>query len=211
MTVSEPIAAELTRRLRLRQAPLVVLNCPPLEEVDVEPRPRARSRAIYQAAVGPGARLLDDLVEARARRRRGRRVASGCSAATDGRAAGFGLEPPVAPDELVAALAPFDIGLVIDRPETDNARLALPNKLFEYLMAGLAVVVPTSPAMARARRGGGRRASSTSPGRLGDVARRARGGSARASRRCAAARARAAVERYNAEAQRPALYAAWGL
>ena len=49
----------------------------------------------------------------------------------------------------MSALTPFDIGLVIDRPETDNARFALPNKLFEYMMAGLAVVVPNVPAMAR--------------------------------------------------------------
>src|SRR6185437_13067932 len=39
VTVSEPIAAELTRRLRLRRTPVLVLNCPPTETVDVERRP----------------------------------------------------------------------------------------------------------------------------------------------------------------------------
>ena len=145
VTVSEPIAEELTHRLHLRRQPLLVVNCPPLEEVEVEPRPGAPVRAIYQAAVGPG-RVLDDVVDAA-------RAAPQVEVSVrllgwDGRLAGVRVEPPVPPAQLVSALAAYDVGLVIDRPLTDNARLALPNKLFEYLMAGLAVVVPRAPAMA---------------------------------------------------------------
>ena len=127
VTVSEPIAAELTRRLRLQRPPLLVLNCPPLEPVDVEPRPGAPVRAIYQAAVGPG-RLLDDVVDA-ARTAPGRRR-HGAAARRRRTAArpACGSSRPCAPDALVAALAPYDIGLVIDRLETDNARLALPEQ-----------------------------------------------------------------------------------
>jgi glycosyltransferase involved in cell wall biosynthesis len=54
---------------------------------------------------------------------------------------------PVAPTELVEALRGYDIGLIINRPVTRNDELVFPNKLFEYLMAGLAVAVPRLPGM----------------------------------------------------------------
>lgn len=207
VTVSEPISAELASRLRLERTPLVVLNCPWREDVAVELRPGSPVRAIYQAAVGPG-RMLDDVVEAA-------RVApeveltvrllGGAGAALPG----VRVEPPVPPDRLVTALAPYDIGLVIDRPLTDNARLALPNKLFEYFMAGLAVAVPRAPAMAALVEEHG-------VGIVYD-----HGGLGAALRRLAsdreeldAMRRRArelAVTRFNAEAQAPALRRAWGL
>ena len=114
----------------------------------------------------------------------------------------------MAPDAIVVALAPYDIGLVIDRPETDNARLALPNKLFEYMMAGLAVAVPRAPRWRSSSRREGVGASTS------------RAASARHSQRLAAdrealeamrPRARAAVERYNAEAAAARTLRAWGL
>ncbi len=200
VTVSPEIAAELHRRYRLPSRPSVVLNCPALADTTVVEHRAVR--AIYQAAAGPG-RFLEDLPEV-----------SGVS--IDARVVGaraapphVALLPPVAPDEIVSSLEPYDIGLVIDRIETDNARLALPNKLFEYLMAGLAVIVPDAPAMARLldEEGVGR---TFAPGRLGEVIAElaADGTELRAMRQ----RARdAAVARYNAEAQRPVLFAAWGL
>ena len=206
VTVSEPIADELTRRLRLRREPLLVLNCPPLEPVDVEPRPGAPVRAIYQAAVGPG-RVLDDVVEAA-------RAAPQVDVSVrllgwEGWLDGVRVEPPVAPGELVSALAAYDVGLVIDRPLTDNARLALPNKLFEYLMAGLAVVVPRAPAMAKLVEehgvgvvydagglGGALQQLASDRDALDEMRRRAR---------------ELAVTRFNAETQAPALHRAWGL
>lgn len=200
VTVSPEIATELQRRHRLPTRPLVVLNCPPAVDAEVADHPALR--AIYQAAVGPG-RFLEDLPDV-------------ASVAIDARVLGatsapphVTLLPPVAPGEIVASLAPYDVGLVIDRIETDNARFALPNKLFEYLMAGLAVVVPDAPAMSRLvhEEGVGR---TYRPGQLGDVL--ADLASDRSELAAMRRRARAAaLERYNAEAQRPALYAAWGL
>lgn len=207
VTVSEPIAAELASRLRLRRTPLVVLNCPRLEGIQVESRPGSPVRAIYQASVGPG-RVLDDVVDAA-------RAAADVELTVrllggDGRPLpGVRVEPPVPPEALVAALAPYDIGLVIDRPLTDNARLALPNKLFEYLMAGLAVAVPRAPAMAELveEHGVG---TVYDPGGLGAAL-----GRLAADREALdEMRRRArdlAVGRYNAEAQRPNLLRAWGL
>jgi len=201
VTVSEPIAEELQRRHHLPRKPFVVLNAPPLEEIQLEPH-QGPLRAVYQAAAGPG-RHLEDLpdvpgVDVFAR-------VLGATAAP----AHVTLLDPVPPDELVRSLVPFDIGLVIDRPETENARLALPNKLFEYLMAGLAVVVPDVPAM-RALVERERVGVTYAPGELGDTL------TALAQDRPAVEKMRvraraAAAERYNAEAQRPALYAAWGI
>lgn len=201
VTVSDEIGAALVRLHGLRTRPYIVLNAPPLEDLEVVAHD-GPVRAIYQAAAGPGRHLEDlpavDGVEVHAR------VLGAVTAPPH-----VILHAPLPPEELVHALREFDIGLVIDRPETENARLALPNKLFEYLMAGLAVLVPRAPAMAALveREGVGR---VYEPGRLGEAL------AALAADRPAleAMRHRArqvAVERYNAEAQRPALYAAWGL
>lgn len=46
----------------------------------------------------------------------------------------------IPPDELVAFIAQFDIGIVLFQPSSLNYAHALPNKLFEYLMAGLPVL-----------------------------------------------------------------------
>ena len=49
---------------------------------------------------------------------------------------------PVPPERGLEALGGHHVGLLFDRPLTRNAELSAPNKLFEYLMAGLAVVAP---------------------------------------------------------------------
>ncbi|HEX5121532.1 MAG TPA: hypothetical protein VFW65_40645 [Pseudonocardiaceae bacterium] len=50
------------------------------------------------------------------------------------------LHPPVRPDELVDALHGYDVGLFSLPPLTPNHRLMLPNKIFDYIQARLAVV-----------------------------------------------------------------------
>ena len=47
------------------------------------------------------------------------------------------------------ALAAYDVGLFVLPPVNFNYRFALPNKLFEFIMAGLAVAIGPSPEMAR--------------------------------------------------------------
>jgi glycogen(starch) synthase len=203
VTVSEEIADELARRHHLSSPPFVVLNCPPLQEVRGHDH-SGPLRAIYQAAAAPGRKLADlgdavrDGIEVSARVLGGGELPAGVRRLD-----------PVGPGELVQALADHEVGLVIDRIDSENARLALPNKLFEYLMAGLAVLAPRSAAMA-ALLEGERVGGTYEPGGLGD----ALASLARDRPRLADMRRRAraaAVERYNAEAQRPALYAAWGL
>lgn len=54
---------------------------------------------------------------------------------------------PVKPSEIVRTVAEYDIGLCVITPSTYNFLMMLPNKLFEYIQAGLAVIVGPSPAM----------------------------------------------------------------
>lgn len=57
-------------------------------------------------------------------------------------------EPAVSPHQVVAAAAQADLGLCLLPDSSRHNRFALPNKLFEYLMAGLAVVTSPVPDMA---------------------------------------------------------------
>lgn len=58
-------------------------------------------------------------------------------------------EPPVAPDEIVSAATKADIGLFVPPGANAQSRFVLPNKVFEYMMAGLAVCVSGMPDMTR--------------------------------------------------------------
>lgn len=56
---------------------------------------------------------------------------------------------PVPMRDLPRALNAFDVGLYLLEPTSFNNRYALPNKLFEFLQARLAVAIGPSPEMAR--------------------------------------------------------------
>lgn len=149
VTVSDGIAEELMARLRLPHRPLVVVNAPAREERPLQVFREGPLRVVYQGRLGPG-RDLDDLLAAA--------QADGVELSiriplADPRklreaVAARGLDrrvkvlDPVPPDRVLEALAEFEVGLVFDRPQSRNSELTLPNKLFEYLMAGLAVVAP---------------------------------------------------------------------
>jgi glycosyltransferase involved in cell wall biosynthesis len=148
VTVSDPIAEELRRRFAVE--PLVVLNAPELDDAEPteipEPPPL---RAIYQGAFGTG-RPLEDLLAAirlapnvhlTLRVSRSTRDALERELPDDLRER-IVVEEPVPPQDVVDALRAHHVGVVFDRPLTRNAELSSPNKLFEYLMAGLAVVAP---------------------------------------------------------------------
>ena len=76
---------------------------------------------------------------------------------------------PAPPDAMVDGLAGFDIGIVPYQPTSLNNELCLPNKLFEYLTAGLAVAASDLPELGRVVRetGAGR---TFDPGDAGSVA-----------------------------------------
>lgn len=56
---------------------------------------------------------------------------------------------PVAPSALPATLNQYDVGIFWIPPFNTNARLALPNKIFDYIQARLAVAVGPAVEMAR--------------------------------------------------------------
>jgi glycosyltransferase involved in cell wall biosynthesis len=215
VTVSEPIADELRRRFGVE--PIVVLNAPELDSREPpEPEP-GTLRAVYQGAFGTG-RPLEDLLDA-VRRAPSVRLTLRVNRSTRELlerelprdvADRVDVRDPVAPDQVITALHGHHVGLLFDRPLTRNAELSAPNKLFEYLMAGLAVVAPDLPGLrwlaveelgvlfepgSAESFGAALEALAADPARLAELRGNAR---------------RAAVERYNAGAQRAGLARAWG-
>ena len=177
-----------------------------------------RLRAVYQGAMGPG-RPLEDLFAA-AEGAEGvvltLRIAGADRDALSREVRARGLEErievvePVPPDRLVEALAGFDVGLIINRPATRNDELVLPNKLFEYLMAGVAVAAPRLPSLSPVVAEAG---VLFEPGRP-DLLAAELSSLAGDPDRLANLRSRAyalARERYNAEAQAVGYLSAWGL
>ncbi len=56
--------------------------------------------------------------------------------------------PPVPPDGISSVISEYDIGIYLLNPANYNQSMALPNKFFDFIMAGLAVAIGPSPAMA---------------------------------------------------------------
>jgi len=149
VTVSDGIAQEVTARLGLRRRPFIVMNAPAREERPFERFSTGPLRAVYQGRLGPG-RELDDLL--RAADADGVELSIRIPLADPGELheiiaeRGLGRRvrvlEPVPPNQVLDALAEFEVGIVFDRPLSRNIDLSMPNKVFEYLMAGLAVVAP---------------------------------------------------------------------
>ena len=57
--------------------------------------------------------------------------------------------PPAAPSEMTSLAAGYDVGLVAETGETENRRIALTNKQFTYLLAGVPAVMSDVPAHRR--------------------------------------------------------------
>lgn len=163
ITVSDGIAGELQRRYGLARVPTVVLNSPPSEaahhpsdvrrDAGVGPGDRL---AVYVGAAKPG-RGVDLLVPAIAK---GdwhlALVGAGSGSHIDGLAAmaadgGYGHRLHLLPSVPAATLGDYlrtaDIGVHPMEPTCLNHRLALPNKLFDYLFARLPVAVSDLPEM----------------------------------------------------------------
>ncbi len=55
---------------------------------------------------------------------------------------------PVPPEEIVQRISEYDMGFYLLDPNSYNNRVALPNKFFDFIAAGLAVCIGPSPSMA---------------------------------------------------------------
>jgi glycosyltransferase involved in cell wall biosynthesis len=102
--------------------------------------------------------------------------------------------------------------VIFNRPVTLNQQLAMPNRLFEYMMAGLAIVCPRLPGVAPLveSEGIGMTYEPGRPDALGAALTDLAANPARAAEMGAQAR-QLAMERYNAEAEARVLADAWGL
>lgn len=154
MTVGPTIAQEYTRQFGVR--PSVVLNAPVYHAMPYKRRDGSVIRMVHHGGT-TRSRRLETMIEAMAElderfrldfmliptdaayldelRRR---------AAKDPR---IEFVPPVAPDEIVARIASYDIGLCAYAPHSFNGRYALPNKFFDCLQARLCIVIGPLPEM----------------------------------------------------------------
>jgi glycosyltransferase involved in cell wall biosynthesis len=162
ITVSEGIAARLSERYPLRRPPTVVRNLPDLPAAGSAPVPDLRRDlaigeaplVLHQGAVAAG-RGCETLLRALALLPGAHLLFLGAEGAYADRlraAAGSQdlvdrthLLPPVPPDALLSYTAQADVGVSLLEASCENHRLALPNKLFEYVAAGLPVVVSDLP------------------------------------------------------------------
>ena len=148
LTVSPSLAAELAARYGIAE-PAVVMNVGERPStVDPSRSPLAALRrddemlVLYSGGLTAN-RGLETLADAAARARGWRLVVMGwgpLATIMRARAPGTAFVDPVAPDEVVSAASAADVGVIPYVPVGRNNELSLPNKLFEYVGAGLAVV-----------------------------------------------------------------------
>jgi glycosyltransferase involved in cell wall biosynthesis len=168
--VSDGVADEVVRRFDVAR-PIVVLNCPPAwrpgEELpepggrlrDLAGLPAERAIVLYQGGFSVDRGIeelvaaldeppLRDVDVAAVFLGYGRLRAWLADRATE-RSGRIALVDPVPPTELLALTADADVGFVGQPPRTLNQRLNLANKLFEYIGAGVPVVVASGTAHCR--------------------------------------------------------------
>lgn len=158
---ADGIADEVARRYGVSR-PVVVYNVFPLAERPTGPtRPRDRvadrpSLYWYSQVLGPD-RGLEDAVAALAQlgfpadlHLRGA-VDDGYREALSSLADRLGVgralhfHPPEPPGELVALASEHDVGLALEQPVSLNRALCVTNKLFTYLVSGIAVAATDTP------------------------------------------------------------------
>jgi glycosyltransferase involved in cell wall biosynthesis len=157
--VSQGIAERLAALYGLADVPMTIMNAPRFQEGAFRPT-GDMVRVLYHGILVPGRGLEQaiDSVPLWDRRfsltLRGPGEADYVRAlaariAERGAADRVAIVPPVPMTALVSEAAGFDIGFFALPSHSLHNSFALPNKLFEYLMAGLALCVSDLPEMAR--------------------------------------------------------------
>lgn len=152
VTVSEGIADALARRYTLPR-PTVVANTPVWHATPYRPT-GTPINVLYHGAIVPR-RGLESLIESvrhwpadfrlmiRGPAQGGfDRHLRGLAEGLDERIV---FAPAVPPDQVVSAAARADIGIFLLSNSTTHARFAMPNKIFEYMQAGLMVISSDLP------------------------------------------------------------------
>jgi glycosyltransferase involved in cell wall biosynthesis len=149
ITVSDGIAARLADRYRLTTAPVVIRNVSALRPGGVGGLrtvlglDRDQPLVLHQGAPAPG-RGCEVLVDAAAQLPEDVHLVflgdpePGYGRQLAGHVSARGLDVPL--ERLLAHTAEADVGVTLLQDTCENHRLALPNKLFEYIAAGVPVV-----------------------------------------------------------------------
>lgn len=155
-TVSDGIADALAERYGLAR-PTVISNTPAWQATPFRPTARPIT-VLYHGAVVPR-RGLETLIESVSLWPEEFRLVirgpaqGGFDQHLRTLAMPFGerivLEPAVPPDRLISTAAQADIGIFLLSNSTTHARFAMPNKIFEYMQAGLMLISSDLPEIRR--------------------------------------------------------------
>nr|WP_281409343.1 glycosyltransferase [Microvirga terricola] len=157
--VSDGIADRLQELYGLKERPLVIRNTPSYQEMPFRPTGE-RIEVLYHGIVSLG-RGLEECIRSVVdwRPEFSLTIRGPCSEeyrtqleraiSVAGVAGRVRLVPPVPMVDLVREANAFDVGLFALPDHSRHNRFALPNKFFEYTMAGLALCVSDLPEMAR--------------------------------------------------------------
>jgi len=151
ITVNEFIATELASRYSLNRVPQVVYNCPRSDSVKLHKRRTRLKIALYQGLYAPE-RGLENVVKAadyllpdiRLVFRGYGAIEQELRSLSTGRK-NVRFEAPVKMSKLVSAATEADVGIIPNLPTNLNNYLVSPNKLFEYIQAGIPIVACDIP------------------------------------------------------------------
>ena len=155
---SEQVASALADAYGI-PVPLALHNVPPVEST-LPPRPSSGLTLYWRnAVIGLGPRGLEDALSALSwlpadvtLHLQGRMPADG-GAALKARMEQLEvtdrvvIHGPYAPEDAVRHAAPYHVGLCLERRECRNHELTISNKIFDYHMAGLAVIASDLPGL----------------------------------------------------------------
>jgi len=147
LTVSEPIAEELANRYRIAMPGVIYNGC--TDHMAAASPAHVPLRLLHLGKFYFD-RNLDEVIDAM-ETLRGAAVLTlqgwgDAEASLHDQVTRMGLEdvvsfePPLAPEDVIEAAARHDVGLITILPVNDSHDWAAPNKLFEYIGAGLAVL-----------------------------------------------------------------------
>jgi len=157
ITVEESIARRYQENFGLKAA--VIRNAPPYQPLPFHPTPQDHIQLIHHGGAMRD-RLLEKMIDVVALSDDRYTLTFMLLPDEDGyldelKALAARLAPsrvtfrdPVAPADIARTINAYDIGLFLLPPVSLSYAMALPNKFFEFIMAGLAVAIGPSPAMA---------------------------------------------------------------